>query len=86
MGLTRSAAFDYAKQGIRINAVTPGAIDTQMLTISGIGLDVLAAAVPLGRIGQPTEVAQAVVFLCSDAASYITGKHLEIDGGIRTAN
>ena len=86
MGLTRSAAFDYAKQGIRINAVTPGAIDTQMLTISGIGLDVLAAAVPLGRIGQPTEVAQAVVFLCSDAASYITGKHLKIDGGIRTAN
>ncbi len=47
--------------------------------------DDLASMVPIGRIGQPTEVAQAVVFLCSDAASYITGKHLEIDGGRRTA-
>jgi len=86
MGLTRAAAFDYAKQGIRINAVTPGTIDTQMLAGYGVGLDVLAAAVPMERIGQPTEVAQAVVFLCSDAASYITGKHLEIDGGRITAN
>ncbi len=85
MGLTRAAALDYAKQGIRINAVTPGATATEMLDRSldrmGITADDFASTVPMGRIGQVEEIAQAVVFLCSDAASYITGQPLVIDGG-----
>jgi NAD(P)-dependent dehydrogenase (short-subunit alcohol dehydrogenase family) len=85
MGLTRAAAIDYAKQGIRINAVNPGPIATELMARSadqmGITFDDIGAMVPIGRIGQATEVARAVVFLCSDAASYITGQGLAIDGG-----
>ncbi|NQE33983.1 2,5-dichloro-2,5-cyclohexadiene-1,4-diol dehydrogenase [Microcoleus sp. IPMA8] len=85
MGLTRTAALDYAKQGIQINAVNPGSIATDLMARSadqiGITFDDLGSMVPIGRIGQATEIAQAVVFLCSDAASYITGQPLVIDGG-----
>jgi len=85
MGLTRAAAFDYAKQGIRINAVNPGLIATEMIDrlVDQVGstVDNLASTVPMGRMGQAEEIAQAVVFLCSDAASYITGQPLVIDGG-----
>ena len=82
MGLTRSAALDYAKQGIRINAVNPGLIATAMLDRLGSGsTDSFASTVPMGRLGQAAEIAQVVVFLCSDAASYITGQPLVIDGG-----
>jgi NAD(P)-dependent dehydrogenase (short-subunit alcohol dehydrogenase family) len=85
VGLTRAAALDYAKQGIRINAVNPGAIATEMLDRSfdrmGITADDYASMVPMGRIGQAEEIAQTVVFLCSDAASYITGQPLAVDGG-----
>jgi NAD(P)-dependent dehydrogenase (short-subunit alcohol dehydrogenase family) len=89
MGLTRAAALDYAKQGIRINAVNPGAIATEMVDRSlaqlGIAVDSFASTVPMGRIGQAAEIAQAVVFLCSDAASYITGQPLIVDGGSTTS-
>jgi NAD(P)-dependent dehydrogenase (short-subunit alcohol dehydrogenase family) len=85
MGLTRSAALDYAKQGIRINAVNPGSIATELIDriLNQLGgtVDDFASMVPMGRMGQAEEVAQAVVFLCSDAASYITGQPLVIDGG-----
>jgi NAD(P)-dependent dehydrogenase (short-subunit alcohol dehydrogenase family) len=85
MGLTRAAALDYAKQGIRVNAVNPGITATEMIDRSvaqmGITANDLASAVPMGRIGQVEEIAQAVVFLCSDVASYITGQPLVIDGG-----
>ena len=85
MGLTRSAALDYAKQGIRINAVNPGMIATEMmdrLTTTGTTPEQLAASiVPMGRMGKPEEIAATVVFLCSDAASYITGQPIVIDGG-----
>ncbi|MBW4617297.1 MAG: SDR family oxidoreductase [Desmonostoc vinosum HA7617-LM4] len=85
MGLTRSAALDYAKQGIRINAVNPGSTTTEMLDRVfqkvGITADDFTAMIPMSRIGQAEEIAQAVVFLCSDAASYITGQPLSIDGG-----
>jgi NAD(P)-dependent dehydrogenase (short-subunit alcohol dehydrogenase family) len=88
MGLTRSAALDYAKQGIRINAVNPGAIATKMIdrTVEQmeIVVDGLASIIPMGRIGQTAEIARSVVFLCSDAASYITGQPLVIDGGFTT--
>ena len=89
MGLTRAAALDYAKQGLRINAVNPGLIATEMIDrlVNQVGstADDLASTVPMGRMGQAEEIAQAVVFLCSDAASYITGQPLVIDGGF-TAN
>jgi NAD(P)-dependent dehydrogenase (short-subunit alcohol dehydrogenase family) len=85
MGLTKSAALDYANQGIRVNAVNPGTIATEGLDRAsmkmGITADDLTAMVPMGRIAQAEEIAQAVVFLCSDAASYITGQPLAIDGG-----
>lgn len=86
MRLTRSAALDYAKQGIRINAVNPGLIATAMMDRFSSGTaDDFASMVPMGRMGQAEEIAQAVVFLCSDAASYITGQPSVIDGGF-TAN
>jgi NAD(P)-dependent dehydrogenase (short-subunit alcohol dehydrogenase family) len=85
MGLTRAAALDYAKQGIRINAVNPGSIATEgmdrFVNEMGITTNDLASIVPMGRMGQPEEIAAAVVFLCSDAASYITGQSLLADGG-----
>jgi NAD(P)-dependent dehydrogenase (short-subunit alcohol dehydrogenase family) len=85
MGLTRAAALDYAKQGIRINAVNPGSIATEgmdrFVNEMGITTNDLASIVPMGRMGQPEEIAAAVVFLCSDAASYITGQSLLVDGG-----
>ena len=84
MGLTRSAALDYAKQGIRINAVNPGFIATEMMnraTTTGVTLEQFASIVPMGRMGQSEEIAATVVFLCSDAASYITGQSLLVDGG-----
>jgi NAD(P)-dependent dehydrogenase (short-subunit alcohol dehydrogenase family) len=83
IGLTRAAAVDYAKKGIRINAVAPGPIETPMLERSTGGnphrYDV---RVPVGRIGQAAEVAGAVVWLCSDAASFVTGQVLALDGGM----
>jgi NAD(P)-dependent dehydrogenase (short-subunit alcohol dehydrogenase family) len=88
MGLTRSAALDYSKQGIRINAVNPGAIATKMIDRAveqmGIEVDGLASIIPMGRIGQAAEIARAVIFLCSNAASHITGQPLVVDGGFTT--
>jgi NAD(P)-dependent dehydrogenase (short-subunit alcohol dehydrogenase family) len=82
IGLTKSAALDYAEQGIRINAVAPGPILTDRLEQAGEEAQRQAGlAMPMRRIGQPGEVASAVVWLCSDAASFITGATLPIDGG-----
>ena len=80
-GLTRAAALDYAQQGIRINAVGPGPINTRMLMdASGGEPDMFAAYVPMGRIGQPEEIADAVLWLLSDKAEYVTGHLLSVDG------
>ncbi len=84
-GLTRTAALEYAKAGIRVNAVCPGVIRTPMFE-RGVqknpGLEERFAAVhPIGRIGQPEEIARAVVWLCSAAASFVTGTQLPVDGG-----
>ena len=85
VGLTAVTARFYASRGIRINAVCPGAIDTPMLGRIGEGAQrlriSLVAENPAGRLGAPAEVADAVVWLCSDAASFITGQTLTIDGG-----
>lgn len=85
VGLTQVTARHYGQYGIRVNAVCPGAIDTPMLARIGDGairLGVpLVAENPSGRLGTPDEVAQAVVWLCSDAASFVTGHTLVVDGG-----
>jgi NAD(P)-dependent dehydrogenase (short-subunit alcohol dehydrogenase family) len=81
-GMTKAAALDYAKLGIRINAVGPGPIETPLLAkTAGGDPHVYAGVVPMGRIGQPEEVAEAVIWLLSEAASYVTGHTLLIDGG-----
>lgn len=81
-GLTRVAALDYAQQGIRVNALAPGPILTDNLTRAGEeGQRAAALAMPLRRVGQPSEVAAAALWLCSDAAGFITGTTLTIDGG-----
>ncbi|MFJ5805307.1 glucose 1-dehydrogenase [Streptomyces sp. NBC_01426] len=77
-GLTRSAALDLAGDGIRVNSVHPGAIDTPM--ISAVS-DKDWSHVPLGRMGRPEEVGELVRFLCSDASSYVTGGEFTVDGG-----
>jgi NAD(P)-dependent dehydrogenase (short-subunit alcohol dehydrogenase family) len=85
VGLTKTAALEYAKAGIRVNCVCPGPIDTPML--QGIGgsnqvvIERMVAAQPGGRLGQPAEIAEAAVWLCSDAASFITGLPMPVDGG-----
>lgn len=85
VGLTKSAALENAKLGIRINAVCPGVIHTDMIDrVTGKDKEVEKQYIsmePVGRMGQPYEVADAVVFLCSDAASFITGHALPVDGG-----
>lgn len=82
IGLTKSAALDYATQGIRVNAVAPGPIATKRLTgLSDEQLSPVARAIPMQRVGRPEEVAATVVWLCSDQASFITGATIPIDGG-----
>lgn len=82
VGLTQVAALDYAEHDIRVNALAPGPIHTERLEQAGKhGRAMAAAAMPMRRIGDVTEVAAAVVWLCSDAASFITGAVLPIDGG-----
>jgi NAD(P)-dependent dehydrogenase (short-subunit alcohol dehydrogenase family) len=84
-GLTKTAALEYAKAGIRVNAVCPGAIRTPMLERAFAGnpqlMESMAAMEPVGRMAAPEEVAEAVVWLCSDAASFVTGLPMAVDGG-----
>ena len=85
IGLTRAAALEHAKTGIRINVVSPGAVATDMMDRFVGGSEEMkagfAAMHPMGRVAQPEEVAQTVLFLCSDAASFITGQSILVDGG-----
>ena len=86
IGLTRTAALEYAKSGVRVNAVCPGVIDTSM-----VGrlkerrprmFEKIVRGEPIGRIGRPEEIAETAVWLCSDAASFVTGHAMSVDGGI----
>ncbi|NUY01484.1 glucose 1-dehydrogenase [Paraburkholderia youngii] len=83
LGLTRSAAVDYARHGIRVNAVCPGLVRTPFVERKlGDRLGELAATMnPMGRIGEPEEIAECIAWLCSDAASFVTGIALPVDGG-----
>ncbi|NVI86771.1 SDR family NAD(P)-dependent oxidoreductase [Actinomadura sp. BRA 177] len=87
IGLTRSAALDYAETGVRINALAPGPIHTEQLERAGEqAREAAGRAMPMRRIGRPGEVAEAAVWLCSDAASFVTGVTLPIDGGKLAGN
>lgn len=84
-GLTKNAALEYAKQGIRVNSVCPAGVHTPMLdrivqTSPGLE-DQIDAMHPIGRAARPEEIAEAVLYLCSDRASFITGHELLVDGG-----
>jgi NAD(P)-dependent dehydrogenase (short-subunit alcohol dehydrogenase family) len=85
IGLTKTAALEYSGQGIRINAVSPAAIDTEMIDRLADGMNVkkhdLTTLHPIGRLGRVEEVAEAVLWLCSDRASFVTGHSLIVDGG-----
>ena len=87
--MTKAMALDYAKYNIRVNCVNPGTIDTPMLACEAKAsgdqkayLKRMDEELPIGRVGRPEEVAQAVLFLASDAASFVTGAALSVDGGL----
>jgi NAD(P)-dependent dehydrogenase (short-subunit alcohol dehydrogenase family) len=94
LALTKSAAQEYASSGVRVNALVAGAFDTDLLqsTVSRMmgddpakirhAFDSMTARIPLGRVGAPVEAAEAAVWLCSDAASYVTGHSMIVDGGL----
>ena len=81
LALTRAVAMEHAGQGVRINAVSPGRVVTPMMLAAGIDPALVAAGLPLGRMGRPEEVAAAVLWLASPAASFVVGHNLCADGG-----
>lgn len=85
VGLTKSAGLEYAPKGIRINAICPGIIETPMVTgmleTQPDAMDALMQVVPINRLGKAEEIADAVLWLCSDASSYVVGHALPVDGG-----
>ena len=84
LGLTKTAAVEYGRYGIRVNAVSPGAVRTEMLlsVFGNEAVDRMGAIHPVGRIGRPEEIADAVAWLFSDESSYFTGQSLTLDGGL----
>lgn len=86
IGLTKTIAREYASRNVTVNAVAPGFIDTAMTQALGDDVrDMLSKQIPLGRLGQPNDIAEAVKFLASDAANYITGQVLHVNGGMHMA-
>ena len=89
VALTRALAVDHVGDGVRVNAVCPGTVDSpwvrRLVEEAGESLDDLTARQPLGRLGTPEEIAEAVAYLASDAAAFVTGTTLVIDGGLTAA-
>jgi len=85
IGLTKTAAVEYSREGVRVNAISPGVIDTPMVQRSEEDdpemMEQVTAATPIGRLGAPEEIGDAAVWLCSEDASFVTGETLVIDGG-----
>jgi NAD(P)-dependent dehydrogenase (short-subunit alcohol dehydrogenase family) len=90
IGLTRAAALDYAPENVRINAICPGIVDTPMMDrVTGGTSEGRAANIalePIGRMGRPEEIADTVLWLCSDASSFVIGHALSVDGGMITGH
>lgn len=84
VGLTRVAAREYAKQGLRINAICPGTVDTPMFrqSMSPEVVEKLLAATPVGRLAEAAEIAEIAVWLCDDAPGFLTGQAIAVDGGM----
>jgi len=89
VALTRALAVDHVSDGIRVNAVCPGTVDSpwvrRLVEEAGESLDALRERQPMGRLGTPNEIADAVAYLASDAAGFVTGSVLVIDGGLTAA-
>jgi 2-keto-3-deoxy-L-fuconate dehydrogenase len=89
IALTRALAIDHVRQGVRVNAVCPGTVDSpwvrRLVEEAGESLDALRARQPMGRLGTTGEVARAVLYLASDDAAFVTGSGLVIDGGLTAA-
>jgi 2-keto-3-deoxy-L-fuconate dehydrogenase len=89
IALTRALAIDHVGDGIRVNAVCPGTVDSpwvrRLVDEAGESLDALRARQPMGRLGMPDEIAAAVLYLASDSAAFVTGSELVIDGGLTAA-
>lgn len=84
LGITRSLAMELAPWNIRVNAVAPGVVNTEMVSnLNELERESCARSIPLGRLGEPEDIAKAMLFLASDNASYITGATLNVDGGYR---
>ncbi|WP_414577866.1 glucose 1-dehydrogenase [Anabaena sp. CCY 9402-a] len=84
--LTKAAALEYASRKIRINAIAPGPIETEMLSLaSGGNPKAFESSVPAGRLGKPDDIANAVIWLCSDATDFVNGHTLAVDGGVLAA-
>jgi NAD(P)-dependent dehydrogenase (short-subunit alcohol dehydrogenase family) len=85
IGLTKTAALEYGREGVRVNAISPGVIQTPMIERSETAnpemVEAVSEATPMGRIGEPEEIGDAAVWLCSDDASFVTGETMVIDGG-----
>jgi NAD(P)-dependent dehydrogenase (short-subunit alcohol dehydrogenase family) len=85
VGLTRSAALEYARQGIRVNAVCPGFTETPMVAAMQQAIprmvEITLKAIPMRRLGTPPEIAQAILWLCTADSSFVTGHTLAVDGG-----
>ena len=81
--MTRSLALEVGSRGVTANVITPGYIETDMtLEVAETSLNAVREMIPAGRLGTPEDVAEAVLFLCSDEAAYITGQTLPVDGGL----
>jgi 2-keto-3-deoxy-L-fuconate dehydrogenase len=89
IAFTRALAVDHVAAGVRVNAVCPGTVDSpwvqRLVADAGESLDALRARQPMGRLGRPGEIAEAVLYLASDAAAFVTGTVLTIDGGLTAA-